>query len=162
MTMQPSVPPLSSAATQAAAERLACFYEQLTPAHLAGLAAYYAPDARFKDPFNDVRGLQAITRVLGHMFATLDQPRFVITQCMAREGEAVLVWRFHFRMRRWRAGVNQCIRGASHLCFDAQGRLTEHRDYWDAAEELYEKLPVLGSLMRWLRRNARAPRARLE
>lgn len=29
-----------------------------------------------------------------------------------------------------------------------------HRDYWDAAEELYEKLPVLGDLMRWLRRQA--------
>jgi hypothetical protein len=27
-------------------------------------------------------------------------------------------------------------------------------DYWDAAEELYEKLPVLGGLMRWLKRAA--------
>jgi hypothetical protein len=29
-----------------------------------------------------------------------------------------------------------------------------HRDYWDAAEELYEKLPLLGSLMRWWKRAA--------
>jgi hypothetical protein len=29
-----------------------------------------------------------------------------------------------------------------------------HRDYWDAAEELYEKLPVLGGLMRFLKRAA--------
>jgi hypothetical protein len=29
-----------------------------------------------------------------------------------------------------------------------------HRDYWDAAEELYEKLPVVGSVMRWLKRRA--------
>jgi steroid Delta-isomerase len=29
-----------------------------------------------------------------------------------------------------------------------------HRDYWDAAEELYEKLPILGGLMRWLKRQA--------
>jgi len=33
-------------------------------------------------------------------------------------------------------------------------RVAVHRDYWDAAEELYEKLPVLGSLMRWLKRRA--------
>jgi hypothetical protein len=26
-----------------------------------------------------------------------------------------------------------------------------HRDYWDAAEELYEKLPVIGVLMRAMR-----------
>jgi hypothetical protein len=29
-----------------------------------------------------------------------------------------------------------------------------HRDYWDAAEELYEQLPGIGVLMRWLRRRA--------
>jgi len=25
-----------------------------------------------------------------------------------------------------------------------------HRDYWDAAEELYEKLPLIGSIFRFL------------
>ena len=34
--------------------------------------------------------------------------------------------------------------------------MQEHRDYWDAAEELYEKLPVLGALMRLLRRKLAA------
>ena len=36
------------------------------------------------------------------------------------------------------------------------GRVVAHRDYWDAAEELYEKLPVLGALMRLLKRRLRA------
>ena len=44
----------------------------------------------------------------------------------------------------------------SHLVLDAQGRITLHRDYWDAAEELYEKLPGVGALMRWLKRRANA------
>ena len=46
------------------------------------------------------------------------------------------------------------MRGASHLVLDPQGLIVLHRDYWDAAEELYEKLPVVGALMRWLRRRA--------
>jgi hypothetical protein len=46
------------------------------------------------------------------------------------------------------------IRGGTHLHFDAAGRVVLHRDYWDAAEELYEKLPLLGTLMRWLKRRA--------
>jgi hypothetical protein len=32
--------------------------------------------------------------------------------------------------------------------------VSEHRDYWDAAEELYEQIPVLGAVMRWLKRRA--------
>lgn len=37
------------------------------------------------------------------------------------------------------------------------GRIVLHRDYWDAAEELYAKLPVLGGLMRYLKRKLAAP-----
>ena len=48
----------------------------------------------------------------------------------------------------------QTIRGGSHLVFSEDGLVTLHRDYWDAAEELYEKLPVVGSLMRWLKKRA--------
>ncbi len=40
------------------------------------------------------------------------------------------------------------------LLLDEQGLVLDHRDYWDAAEELYEKLPGVGALMRWLKRRA--------
>ena len=42
------------------------------------------------------------------------------------------------------------------LVFDADGRIARHRDYWDAAEELYMKLPLLGRLMRWLQHHLEA------
>ena len=51
----------------------------------------------------------------------------------------------------------ECIHGGTLVHFDAQGRVTLHRDYWDTAEELYEKLPVLGRLMRWLRQAGSTP-----
>ncbi len=35
-----------------AIERLVRLFEQLTPADIGRLADCYAPDARFKDPFN--------------------------------------------------------------------------------------------------------------
>jgi hypothetical protein len=44
------------------------------------------------------------------------------------------------------------MRGVSHLKFDADGKVNFHRDYWDTAEELYMKVPLIGSLMRSLRR----------
>ena len=46
------------------------------------------------------------------------------------------------------------MRGGSHLQYGPDGRITLHRDYWDTAEELYEKLPGVGILMRWLKRRA--------
>ena len=149
----------ASAEMLAAVARLVQLYEQLTPQHLDSLHLCYAPQAHFKDPFNDVRGVASIRQVFAHMFDTLDAPRFAVTEQLVQGQQAFLAWEFHFRLRRWRAGQPQCIRGGSLLRFDAQGLVQEHRDYWDTAEELYEKLPVLGVLMRALRRAGAAPQA---
>ena len=134
-----------------AISRFARYFEQLQPADVARLDQYYAADARFKDPFNDVRGVPAIAQIFRHMFESLEQPRFVVTQQLQQGSDAFLSWDFTFRFKNFRRDQLQCIQGATHLKLDDAGLVTLHRDYWDAAEELYEKLPLVGGLMRWLK-----------
>lgn len=134
-----------------AISRFARYFEQLQPADIARLGQYYAADARFKDPFNDVRGVPAIAQIFSHMFEALDQPRFVVTHQLQQGSDAFLSWDFTFRFKNFRRDQLQCIQGATHLKLDDAGLVTLHRDYWDAAEELYEKLPLVGGLMRWLK-----------
>lgn len=140
--------------TQQGVEAVVAFYESIQPERLPELARLYHPQARFKDPFNEVEGVPAVQRIFEHMFHNLHEPRFVVTERVVQGEQALLVWEFHFRFKTFRPAQSQCIRGSSHLRFDAQGRVTWHRDYWDAAEELYEKLPWVGGLMRWLRHRA--------
>jgi steroid Delta-isomerase len=134
--------------------RLVAWFEQLTPASLARIGEFYAPDTRFKDPFNEVTGVNAAHDVFEHMFEALHEPRFVVHDIVVQGDQCFITWDFLFRFKRF-SDAPQTVRGASHLRFDAQGRIALHRDYWDAAEELYEKLPVVGALMRWLKRRAR-------
>lgn len=134
--------------------RIVDFFETLTPQSLAGLPALYADDAQFKDPFNEVRGPVAIARIFEHMFRRLDEPRFQVHDILVQHDQCFLGWDFVFRLKR--GGAVQTIRGATHLRLAADGRIAVHRDYWDAAEELYEKLPLLGALMRWLKRRVNA------
>ena len=137
-----------------AVERLVQFFEQLQPQDLPRLPALYAADARLKDPFNEVQGLAAIERIFAHMFDTLDSPHFIVTERIVQYHKCFLVWDFRFRFRRFDTQSWQTVRGGTHLVFNREGLVTLHRDYWDAAEELYEKLPVVGGLMRWLKRRA--------
>jgi len=44
------------------------------------------------------------------------------------------------------------VAGVSRVVLADDGRVSEHIDYWDAAGELYSQFPVIGGLMRWLRR----------
>jgi hypothetical protein len=135
-----------------AVDRVADTFQTLTPAGVETLDAIYAPDARFKDPFNDVQGLAEIQRIFRHMYESLENPRFVVTGRIVQGEQCFLTWEFHFAFKNFQRGKAQRILGGSHLVLDGEGRITLHRDYWDAAEELYEKLPVIGGLMRWMRR----------
>ena len=130
------------------------FFEKLTPQSLNNLGAIYAPQAQFKDPFNAVQGLSAIKGIFEHMFDTLEKPHFVVTGQVLQGQQCFLTWEFRFSFKTFKQGIPQTILGASHLVFSDDGLVTLHRDYWDAAEELYEKLPVVGGLMRWLKKRA--------
>jgi steroid delta-isomerase len=137
--------------------RVVEFFEHITPADAARMGELYTDDARFKDPFNEVIGSAAIARIFEHMFEQVDAPRFIVSEAIAQGDRAFLIWSFEFSFRPPLGAGRQSIRGASHLHFAADGRICLHRDYWDAAEELYQKLPVLGALMRWMRRRAAVP-----
>ena len=129
-------------------ERYLQTFTGLTPDSLGRLAEIFAADARFKDPFNDVRGLAAITRIFEHMFATTQQSRFMITDHAVAGSTLFIRWDYHFQTLK---GESWEIPGTSVVHFDADGLALEHVDYWDPAEHIYSKLPVLGWLMRWLR-----------
>lgn len=135
-------------------QQLIRFFETIDAGNVSQLSLVYSEDVFFKDPFNEVRGLDEVVRIFSHMFEQVDGPRFVVTGHVLQGDQAFLTWDFLFRMKRFSA-AEQCIRGATHLRFGADGKANFHRDYWDAAEELYEKLPLLGSLMRGLKRLAR-------
>ena len=137
-----------------AVDELVIFYEKLQPADVARLKDLYAADTFFKDPFNEVKGVAEMERIFSHMFEALVQPPFIVTGRVAQNRECFLVWDFRFRFKRFDRVTWQTVRGTSHLRFDDAGKVVFHRDYWDAAEELYEKLPGLGALMRWLKRQA--------
>ncbi|GIK88450.1 MAG: nuclear transport factor 2 family protein [Burkholderiales bacterium] len=137
---------------RAAVERVRAFYEALAPGDVERLGEVYAPNAYFRDPFNEVRGVAAIRGIFARMFEHLDDCRFTIRDVVADERGAMITWDLTFRLRQLRPRETRSIHGASHLRFDGGGRVVYHRDYWDAAEELYAKLPLIGPVMRWLQR----------
>lgn len=143
---------MTGADAEAAVARLARFYETLSRESLGGIGTVYAEDARFRDPFNDVQGLAAIRAVFDDMFERTRAPRFVVTGTVTQGDQAFLHWDFRFGLGR----RELCVQGCSHVHLGADGRVVRHRDYWDVAGELYEQMPLLGVLMRALRRRLSA------
>ncbi|MDP2226208.1 MAG: nuclear transport factor 2 family protein [Moraxellaceae bacterium] len=128
------------------------WYETLSLESLALIGDFYTENARFKDPFNEVTQRDDIRHIFSKMFETLESPRFHFEETVCEGRKAFIIWHFDFG---WR-GKPMRIRGASHLRLNEDGRVEYHRDYWDAAEELYEKLPVLGWMLRQVKRKLEA------
>ncbi len=126
------------------------FFEQLKVTDVQWMGKHYTEQTFFKDPFNEVRDLIGVQRIFAHMFEALDDARFVVHDSLVQNDQCFLTWNFSFRLKGQAQPRN--IHGSSHLRFAADGRIAYHRDYWDAAEEFYEKLPLLGGLLRLIKR----------
>ncbi|MEZ5824067.1 MAG: nuclear transport factor 2 family protein [Geminicoccaceae bacterium] len=128
-------------------------FENLEPATLDRLMDRFSTDARFADPFNDVTGRDAIRRVFERMFEDVDDPRFVVTGRAGAGDTHYLRWHFTCRPKGFlgRSG-DLVIDGMSEVRLDSDGRVCLHVDHWDAARQLYEHVPVLGSILGILRR----------
>lgn len=134
---------------------IAQWFQTLTPESLERVGNIYAIEAVFIDPFNHLTGLASVRAVYQHMFDTLKQPRFVITTTVVNVRQAFMTWDFLFECR----GQAQKISGCTQFELNDQGLIVLHRDYWDAAQQVYEKIPVLGSVVRMIRRKLSLPTA---
>ncbi len=127
---------------------------QLTAGDAHRLAAFYAEDSTFRDPFQEVRGRSAIAEIYRGMFRQLHMPAFrdvrlLGSSCKDGREQFVIAWRFEFSFRA--SGLRHAIDGCSLLEIDGQGLIGRHVDYWDASL-LMQELPIAGTLIRWLRR----------
>ncbi|MDI9334542.1 MAG: nuclear transport factor 2 family protein [Cytophagales bacterium] len=136
-------------------QNLCHFYEHLSLQSLAQIDQIYAPDAQFKDPFNEVQNLASIKAIFAHMFVATHHPRFKILQTVQEGHTVCLIWDFYFEKKGFANPV--CIHGTSLIAFNAQGLVVKHRDYWDSGAELYAKLPWVGRFFTWLARQFTTP-----
>jgi hypothetical protein len=126
------------------------YLETLTAETVPQILDLVASDVRFIDPFHDVSGAQAMQRVFAAIFVSLKNVRFTVID-RAWSGNAwYLRWRFEGDRRQ--GGQMFEFDGMSEIYFNDEGRVRLYRDHWDAATGFYEKLPVLGWVLRLLRR----------
>jgi steroid delta-isomerase len=126
------------------------FYEKLSPATLGQLGNVMTEDVRFVDPFNDVQGLPAVEQIFVHMFASLDNPVFRVSHAAMSAGpdpRGLLLWELTSTLN----GKPYNIVGMSEVTFAADGRVCRHIDHWDAGRQFYERLPVIGWLLKKIR-----------
>ena len=115
---------------------------------LEGIEDFVSVDIKFKDPFNDLSGLDSFRRLLVKTLNDVKGLKFEVTHRAWTENILFLRWSFQGEVR----GLNYWkVEGMSEINFDEQGLVCRHVDHWDAAGQFYEKLPLIGTIIRIIR-----------
>ena len=128
------------------------YYESLTPETVNGLRELADPAIHFKDPFNDIVGIDKVIQIMDDMFVQLENPKFKILDVVSQGNKAYIKWDMTFNSKVFKPAGKQYIIGMSEVLFNEEGKLVEHLDYWDAATYFYEKLPLVGFLIHLIKR----------
>lgn len=136
--------------TDSGLQRYTAYFEKLAPDNLDRLNTVMTEDIHFVDPFNDVVGLDRVQKIFRHMYSSLETPHFTVTHAAMAEGSkprGMIRWELDSLLN----GKPYSIVGMSELGFAADGRVNEHIDHWDASQQFYARLPVIGWLLALIR-----------
>jgi len=150
----PAAPAAGSEQEASALARFAAFFSSLAPDRVQTLLAEtYAPDVYFNDTLKSVRGIDALRHYLVESAEAVQDCRVQIHDTTRTEhGEYLVRWSMMIRFKRFSRGQDTWTIGMSHLRFDAVGRVAYHQDYWNAADGLFQHIPVLGWMIKSIKR----------
>jgi ketosteroid isomerase-like protein len=130
-------------------EQFKDFFRVLHEADLSRLRDFYSERIVFKDPVHEIRGLVELEDYFTSMCADLSDCRFEYLDELVNGNAAYVKWIMHFKHPKLGNRLIS-VRGVSHLQF-SEGKIDFHEDFYDMGAMLYEQLPLLGNVTRWLK-----------
>jgi hypothetical protein len=106
----------------------------------------YASDVHFQDPTQERQGLTAYLEAQEGLIKRCDDV-FLEPGAVAIEANTAFIeWRMGLKIK----GIEFIYPGTSRLLFNADGKISDHRDYFDFVGPTFEPVPVVGGFVRWL------------
>ncbi len=112
-----------------------------------------AEDIVFHDPFNDTLGKTELRHLFIDMFKSTKNPRTEVTDLFGGRRRWIIKWRFQAGLPM--IGALDVV-GLTELSLAGDGRVASHIDYWDAGLPIYGRLPIVGSVVRSVRKRLSA------
>lgn len=130
-------------------------YNQLDKSNLELLAHVYGDNIVFEDPLHKIEGLPALTDYFANMYENLNQGQFDIHTSFEQNNKASVYWVMTFSHKKIKQGQTLKVSGNTYLEFE-NGKVTYHRDYFDAGEMIYQHLPVFSTVINLIKRRTAA------
>ena len=130
-------------------ENFKTVYQGLDANNIDLVKTIYSKEVLFIDPFHEVNGLPALVEYFSKLYRNLDSCSFEFLKIYSNSSSAMLTWDMKFSHQAFKHRIIE-VPGSTEIRFD--GKINFHRDYFDAGKMIYENIPVLGSAIRYIKR----------
>ncbi len=106
----------------------------------------YNKTVKFIDPTQEKNGIDAYIKAQDGLIKRCDDI-YLESHSIAINGNiAFIEWTMGLKIK----GLEFLYDGTTRLIFDKEGKVKEHRDYFDFCSGTFGNLPVIGGLVKWL------------
>lgn len=134
-------------------ERFVDTYQKLGTDNLSLLSSIYHEDIVFVDPLHQVEGLSNLHKYFKGLYTNLSQCDFVIHDVIVNGEQAAIYWEMAYKHPKLGRGKEVVVSGTSRIV-GQNNKVIYHRDYLDVGAMLYEQLPVIGRVIKWIKNKA--------
>lgn len=111
----------------------------------AHILPYYDEQVHFRDSIQEIRGLEAFKRMTERLTARSSELEMRIVNAVMENRTIFMEWEMTILFRKTRRSV---VYGASRLNLNAQGKISEQRDYYDLWGDIFDNVPGFGKSYR--------------
>ncbi|MFL2478396.1 MAG: nuclear transport factor 2 family protein [Verrucomicrobiales bacterium] len=118
------------------------------PEAIQELNSIYTNDVQYEDPINKGKSLAHLKLILEDLLKVFKGIQFESIHSTHDDEFAFVSWKMRYKFRN----RDYQIDGVSRLRFNGSGQITEHKDYWDASFPLYGTFPIIGLIMKLIKK----------
>jgi len=128
-------------------------YQALNTENVDEICKIYHTDIIFEDPIHKVEGLENLLDYFNNLYQNLSSCEFTIDDYFYHVDTAAIYWTMSFEHEKLNSGQKVEVQGHTHLNGTGD-KVTYHRDYLDVGAMLYEHIPLLGSVVKFIKKRA--------
>jgi hypothetical protein len=129
-------------------DKIKFFFDKLSKDNMQLVDEFYDSKIEFIDSVGSINGTEKIKAYYSNMYQNVKSIKFDYSQFYESENSVVAIWKMTLQTDKLNGGDPFTVDGNSIIKFGANGKAIYHRDYFDMGAFIYERLPVIGFVIK--------------
>ena len=125
-------------------EKFKNYFAQMDLGNDSSLGDIYSNTIVFTDPIHEISGIEKLREYFSKLNDNLIEGSFQFIDESTVDNKAYLSWEMKLKLKR----PNKSVKASGISVLTIEEKIIEQRDYFDAGELFYENIPILGGIIR--------------